>query len=244
MWCWSEQHLLCFPSVREEIGKDSMKLHPEHSQGPLHVQGLLQLQSPLWLRLRAQRSFEQERLFFWKAAWCALVVCWDLCQGQVNKGPSSLQAKPPKNAPGNGAVLPRATGVTGRPRWALRMCWEVQRPLRICWELAGLSPQVLYDHWCYIWWRAVAGSCGSSGTKPVRFTSVCLRSTQGHKLPVLITLTPWTLHLMSVFCLSRIQRKSHTSLNGRSGCTILMSCAPLVNLFPSPSVCLGKGTGR
>lgn len=65
-------------------------------------------------------------------------------------------AKPPRNAPGNGSVLPRATGVTESPRGALRISWETHRPLSICWESAGLNPQILYIHWCYTWWRAAA----------------------------------------------------------------------------------------
>lgn len=135
-------------------------------------------------------------------------------RGQFGSKASSLLAEPPRNATGNGAVLPRATGVTGSPIWALSVCWEVQSPLRMCWELVGLSPQVLYNHWCYTCWRAAAGSCGSARAKPMRFTWVWLRSRRDHKLPVLITLTPSTSRLMSVFCPSRIQRKSHTSLHG------------------------------
>lgn len=93
MWCWSEQHLvlLCFLCTGEEIGKDSMKPHPEGSEEPMHVQALLQLWSPPCLRPRAQRSFEHEAVFR-KASWRAWAVYWELCQWQVSKGPVQEQS--------------------------------------------------------------------------------------------------------------------------------------------------------
>ena len=220
MWYWSEQPLvlLCFLCMGEEIGKDSMKPHPEGGEEPMHIQALLQLWVPHVLGWEP-RGLLNKRLFFGKplgvhGLYIGTSANDRSVRGQFRSKASSLLAELPGNAPGNGAVLPRAIGVPGRPMWALRICWEVQSPIRICWELVGLSPQVLYNHWRYTWWRDAAGARGSSRAKPTRFTRAWLRSRQDHKLPLLITLTPWTSHLMSVFCLSRIQRKSHTSLNG------------------------------
>lgn len=110
----------------EEAGKDSMKPHPEGSEEPMHVQGLLELWSPPSFRLRAQRCFERERLFFGKPlAVHGLYVGSSgkdrSGRGQLRSKASSLLAKPPRNAPGNGSVLPRATGVTESPRGALRI---------------------------------------------------------------------------------------------------------------------------
>lgn len=100
----------------EEIGKDSMKPQPEVSEEPMHVQGLLQLWSPPCFRLRAHRSFEQERLFFRKPLgvhrlYIGTSADDSSVRGQFRCKASSLLTKPPRNAPGNGAVLPRATGV-------------------------------------------------------------------------------------------------------------------------------------
>jgi len=123
------------------MGKDSMMLHPPGSEEPMCVQALLQLWSPPCYRLRAQRSFEQVRLFFRKllgvhGLYIGTSAKDRSVRGQLRSKASYLLANPPRNEP----------GVTGRPRWALRICWEVQSPLRICWELVGFSSQVLYNH--------------------------------------------------------------------------------------------------
>lgn len=75
-------------------------------------------------------------------------LCMGLLQWQGSKRPVQEQsmARLPRNAPGNGAVLPRETEVTGSPRCSLRICQEAQSPLRICCELAVLNPQVLYNY--------------------------------------------------------------------------------------------------
>lgn len=180
-----------------EIGNDSMKLHPEGSEDPTCIQGLLHLWSFPCCRLRVQKSFEQERLFFRKSFGVRGLYIGSSADDRSEGGwyrskASSLLAKPPRNAPGNGAVLPRGIEVTGSPWWALRISWDIQSPLRICWELVGLSPQVLYNHWCYTCWRAAAGSRGSSSAKPMRCTWGPDKATSSHN--------PDTLNVILVVC--------------------------------------------
>lgn len=100
-------------------------------------------------------------------------------------------------------------------------CWQnhpgasrVAVSPRFSWELVELRLHVLYKLWCYAVCRVASCFPSSSFAKPLRFTWAWMMSRQSCKLPVLITMTSATADIISMLCLSRIQRKSCTSPNG------------------------------
>lgn len=96
-------------------------------QKATHIQAHLQRWSSPCLRLKAQNSFEQEWLFFRKPLGghrpyiklhSGTSANDRSVRGKVRSKASSLLAKLPRTAFGSCAVLPKESGVIGRPKWA------------------------------------------------------------------------------------------------------------------------------